>query len=323
MWGRGMGRRFAETIRALAGIRPKPAPAVPQPAAGAMPMPEPGKVVTGRMALPDGGTERGYRLFRPVGVGDGGAPAPLVVWLHGCTQNAEDFATGTRIDRFASEQGFIVLQPEQDSGANPRSCWNWFNRRDQQTDRGEAALIAAMTQAAIASGLVDSRRVYVAGLSAGGAMAALMGQLWPDLYAAVGVHSGLPAWAARNVPAALWVMRRGAIPAKGIAHPPPLIIVHGDADKVVVPANAAALLRQYETEAGSGEEREIAGPGRLPTRISTRRNKAGQVRVELWMVAGGGHGWMGGDSRGSHTEPQGPDATGEILRFFLEQKVNL
>lgn len=235
-----------------------------------------------------------------------GQSLPLVVMLHGCKQTPDDFAAGTRMNRLADELGFIVVYPAQAQAANLSRCWNWFSPRNQQRDHGEPSLIAGITRQAIARYKVDARRVYVAGLSAGGAMAAVMGATYPDLYAAVGVHSGLPYASARDTLSALAAMRgqrTGVAPLPAV----PTIVFHGDRDTTVHPRNGEYRIAGLELESETGE----AG-GRAYTRTVHR----GRPSLEYWLVHGAGHSWSGGDARASYADPRGPDATREMLRFF-------
>lgn len=285
---------------------------------------------------------RHYKLFVPPGAA--GRSLPLVVMLHGCTQDPDDFAAGTGMNALAREQGFHVLYPAQAQDANPSRCWNWFKHNHQRRDRGEAAVIATMTHAVIRARGIDSERVYIAGLSAGGAMAALVAAAYPETFAAVGVHSGLPPGAARSLPEGLAAMRGGtggrALPAgvpvrmrsKGsppspAALPVPAIVFHGDHDQTVHPINGeqvvAAVLASRVGAAASTDRRPVieqgvSTHGRRYTR-STHRSDTGQPIAEHWLVHGAGHAWSGGRTAGSYTDAQGPDASREMLRFFLEQ----
>jgi len=273
-----------------------------------------GTFLAGRLA--DARTERDYKLYVPPQAGQ--RPLPLVVMLHGCTQDPGDFAAGTRMNDLAQARGCFVLYPAQSSRANPQRCWNWFKHSHQQRGRGEPALLAAMTRHVMARHEVDACRVYVAGLSAGGAMAAILGDAYPDLYAAVGVHSGLAAGAATDLPSALAAMRTGGA-ATSSRPGPPTIVFHGDADTTVHPSNG-----DHVTAASAGQsastaeiERHSTSSGRSYTR-RVHRSPEGRVQAELWIVHGSGHAWSGGSRQGSFTDPAGPDATGEMLRFFLE-----
>ena len=264
---------------------------------------------------------RPYRLYVPAAYRRE-SPAPLIVLLHGCTQSPEDFAAGTRMNEAAEKAGCLVLYPGQTSSANQQKCWNWFSPADQARDAGEPSLIAGMTRLVMADYAVDARRVFVAGLSAGGAQAAIMGEAYPDLYAAIGVHSGLACGAARDVSSAFMAMQRGSsfhMPAG--KHPVvPAIIFHGDRDTTVNPRNADAVVAQTtrdERLATRKESGQVPG-GRAWDRIS-HVDQAGRVLVEQWIVHGAGHAWSGGSALGTYTDPQGPDATGEMLRFFLAQ----
>lgn len=260
------------------------------------------------------GTRR-YKLFVPAS--DAPGPRPLIVMLHGCTQDADDFARGTKMNEAAAAAGLYVLYPEQAKGKNPSRCWNWFKHNHQQRGRGEPAVLAGMVRAVMAQHAVDPRRVFVAGLSAGGAMAAILGRAYPELFAAVGVHSGLPPGAAQDLPSALSAMQTGAAAATVPPGGPPTIVFHGDQDTVVHPANATGVLQACAGSAAGGP----AQPGQAGGRSYTRQvwaDATGAVRAELWLVRGAGHAWSGGSAQGSHAYPAGPDASREMLRFFLE-----
>lgn len=259
---------------------------------------------------------RDYKLFVPSG--QHAEPMPLVVMLHGCTQNPDDFAAGTRMNQLAQSQGFAVLYPAQSQKANPQGCWNWFKHTHQTRERGEPALIAGMTREVMARLPIDPRRVYVAGLSAGGAMAAILGETWPDLYAAVGVHSGLAAGAAADLPSALAAMNGGAKAARPAGNGKPTIVFHGDADKTVNVANARAVIAGSVGAAKASEASRVGGSrgGRGASR-EIYRDANGKDVAELWLVQGAGHAWSGGGGAGSYTDPAGPDASAEMVRFFL------
>ena len=262
-----------------------------------------------------GTSARDYKLYVPPH--DGSHPLPLVVMLHGCTQDPDDFAAGTGMNDAARAAGCLVLYPAQSRQANPQGCWNWFKRTHQARGRGEAGMLAAMTQKIAAQHNVDPARIYVAGLSAGGAMAAILGEAYPDLFAAVGVHSGLAAGSARDLPSALGAMKSGA-PAAAPSAKTPTIVFHGDADGTVHHSNGAHVVAATAAATATPDvQRQRAAAGRDYTR-SVHSTPDGQVLAEHWVVHGSAHAWSGGSSAGSYTDPRGPDATAEMLRFFLE-----
>eukprot|EP01036_Dinobryon_divergens_P046103 gene46103-61643_t len=236
----------------------------------------------------------------------------------------------------AAGQGFFVLYPEQSPDANPQRCWNWFKHNHQQRGRGEAALLADLTQTIVEQHGLDPRRVFIAGLSAGGAMAASVAAAYPEIYAGVGVHSGLAPGAANNLQEALAAMRAGAASgastgvrgepalAGATALPVPTIVFHGNQDTTVHPRNgqqvlAAALVPAGPAAAAAPEVLEgRASGGRSYTRTRFA-NDTGRPVAEHWLVHGAGHAWSGGQASGSYTDPNGPDASAEMLRFFLAQ----
>ncbi len=283
-----------------------------------------------------------YHLYVPPGA-TANTPMPLVLMLHGCTQNPVDFATGTGMNAAAAPANALVLYPEQPHSANPNGCWNWFRPGDQHRGSGEPALLVAMLHDVMARHPVDGQRVYVAGLSAGGAMAALLGREYPDVFAAVGVHSGLKAGAAHNVMGALSAMKTGAKPGAAARHaadaqalpPPPMIVFHGDADTTVHAHNGEQLIQAtlsaLATTPGGGHATvETVHTGQSPHGQGYTRtvysvvggapaDKASpsQVVAEHWVLQGAGHAWAGGHAGGSHTDPRGVNATQEMLRFFV------
>ncbi len=269
-----------------------------------------------------------YRLYLPPDAPGDGAPRPMVVMLHGCTQHAEDFAAGTRMNALARELGVVVLYPEQTQHANAQKCWNWFKPQHQRRGRGEPAVIAALARSVATKHRVDPARVYVAGLSAGGAMADVVGHCYPDVFAAVGVHSGLPYGCAADVASALSAMRSGPGPAvAGTAGPRgtalPTIVFHGDADGTVHVRNAEALVEALRDGSGRGGAaaaprvtRGQTGRGARHTR-TVYTDAAGRDALEYWQLHGAGHAWSGGSASGSYTDPSGVDASAEMLRFFL------
>ncbi|HSI46964.1 MAG TPA: PHB depolymerase family esterase [Ideonella sp.] len=266
--------------------------------------------------------QRSYKLFVPPGAGE--RAMPLVVMLHGCTQHPDDFAAGTAMNAAAVEQGFVVLYPAQSQQANPQRCWSWFKHNHQQRGRGEPAVLASMTQQVIAEHGIDASRVYVAGLSAGGAMAAILGALYPELFAAVGVHSGLAAGAAADLPSALAAMKGqgGAGRTRSVAAPiaVPTIVFHGDADTTVHPSNGAAVIAACVGAGAVAEQQSLSGASGRDCTRSVYRQPDGRTRAEHWLVHGAGHAWSGGQPAGSYTDPRGPDATEAMLRFFMQHR---
>lgn len=260
---------------------------------------------------------RAYRVHVPA---DLDVMSPLVVMLHGCTQSPVDFAAGTRMNAHADRHGLVVVYPEQSRQANPQGCWNWFQPGDQRRDGGEPSVIAAIVGEVAATYGTDATRTYVAGMSAGAAMAVVLGRTHPDLFAAVGAHSGLPHGAATDLPSALQAMRQGASPSPAAGRGTPTIAFHGDRDTTVNRANAEAVLRQ--ATAGVAHplltvHQSPPGAGRAHTRY-VYRDPDGAVLAEGWSVHGLAHAWSGGDPAGSYTDADGPDASAEMLRFFAE-----
>jgi poly(hydroxyalkanoate) depolymerase family esterase len=276
---------------------------------------------------------RAYKLYIPSGYV--GQAVPLVVMLHGCTQNPDDFATGTHMNALAEEHIFLVAYPAQAQNANMSGCWNWFQATDQQRGQGEPSIIAGITCEVIGEYHIDPSQVYVAGMSAGGAMAAIMGVTYPDLYAAVGVHSGLAPGAAQDLSSAFTAMQGGRAgtahqdttigePARSV----PVIVFHGDRDTTVHPRNADHLLARYRAVNpidGREAKGKVASPetvtqGQVPGgyayTCATRQGADGRAMTEQWTIHGLGHAWSGGSRAGSYTDPKGPDASAEMLRFF-------
>jgi poly(hydroxyalkanoate) depolymerase family esterase len=258
---------------------------------------------------------RTYKLFVPSGYA--GQAVPLLVMLHGCKQSPDDFAAGTRMNELAEEQNFLVAYPEQSTSANPSKCWNWFKAPDQERGQGEPSLIAGITREIMSEFEVDSTRVAIAGLSAGGAAAAIMGAAYPDLFDAVGVHSGLACGSATDMPSAFAAMRAGA-PGLTRRSGVRTIVFHGDRDVTVNSVNGDQVIAQSKSTANlqvSVSQGQTPGGARYSRSVHT--HGSGEEVLEQWVVHGLGHAWSGGSPAGSYTDPRGPDASREMVRFFF------
>jgi poly(hydroxyalkanoate) depolymerase family esterase len=263
---------------------------------------------------------RTYKVYRPSG--HVGEKLPVVVMLHGCTQDPDDFAAGTRMNEVAEEQGFLVVYPCQPKSANMNRCWNWFNASEQRRGGGEPSLITGIARDVVASYSGDPTRIYVAGLSAGGAAAANLAATYPDVFAAVGVHSGLACGAARDMSSAFAAMGGGgAVVPRREGPLVPTIVFHGDADRTVNVVNAQQVIAQVAPETRSAP---TTTEGRTPAGMSYTRtvyaDAAGAPTLERWTLHGAGHAWSGGSAEGSFTDPRGPDASREMARFFLAHR---
>jgi poly(hydroxyalkanoate) depolymerase family esterase len=277
----------------------------------------------------NGAGTRSYKLYVPGGYT--GQAVPLIVMLHGCTQNPDDFAAGTRMNGLAEEHTFLVAYPAQSGNANMQRCWNWFQAADQQRGSGEPSIIAGITKQVMDEYEVEEGRVYVAGMSAGGAMAAILGATYPDLYAAVGVHSGLAPGSAHDLSSAFTAMRQGG---PVVAQPEntgqqrkilPTIIFHGDGDTTVHPRNGERLLAHLDAGNRNGSSPRVntrrgGVPGGYEYTRFTYKDASGRDLVERWSVHGLGHAWSGGSYPGSYTDPKGPEASAEMVRFFLQHR---
>jgi poly(hydroxyalkanoate) depolymerase family esterase len=293
----------------------------------------PGQFLDGRFANQAG--TLAYKLYIPANCSESRGARSLVVMMHGCTQSAEDFAAGTRMNHLAERDGFLVAYPEQAITANGSRCWNWFRPQDQRRDEGEPSLIAGLTREIALEHGVQPGRIFVAGLSAGAAMAVVLGSAYPEIFAAVGAHSGLPFGAATDVTTALAAMKavgpaRPAVPGGKPDMPKskmtcvPTIVFHGAADKTVAPGNSEAIVEQViaahadysamSVVTHSGESEDHCKYTR-----TIYRDRASRTVAEQWLIDGVRHAWSGGSPSGSYTDARGPDASVEMIRFFGEQ----
>lgn len=282
----------------------------------------PGTVSTHHVVVRSG--RRTYRLYTPRRVPAG--PAPLVVMLHGCKQTPDDFAAGTRMNALAEAHGFLVAYPEQPARANGASCWNWFEPAHQRRGQGEPAELAAVVADIRRQHRVDPRRVFVAGLSAGGAMAVVLGETYPEVFAGVAAHSGLALGTAVDVPSAFAAMHGGpgASPARRRAtRAVPTLVFHGTRDTTVAPTNADTVLQDAlaaHRQAGIALTETLddgVSAGGRRSQVQRFVDAAGTVRVARWVIDSAGHAWAGGSPAGSFTDAAGPDASAEAVRFFL------
>ena len=287
------------------------------------------------------GGNRAYFVHRPSELV---APAPLVVMLHGCTQTAADLARSTKMNAVADRHGFVVAYPQQSGQHNSQGCWNWFLPSHQQRAAGEPAVIAGIAQAVAASGSgfeVDPERVFLAGMSAGGAMAAILASTYPDLFSGLAVHSGIPYGAATSQEAAFQVMARGARDGNGHvdalaamgerARRIPTIVIHGTSDSIVSPVNGRRLVEQWLGANTLSPHEPLDGRLSRPAQVVQERvtgghaytrsrwsDGQGRAAVEYVEVAGLGHAWSGGAAGAAWSDARGPDAGEAIWRFFSE-----
>ncbi|WP_298928100.1 PHB depolymerase family esterase [uncultured Ramlibacter sp.] len=271
-----------------------------------------------------GGERHPYHLYVP-SRSEADGKLPLVVMLHGCKQDAADFARGTAMNALGEQEKVLVLYPEQLRKANGMGCWNWFEPGHQGRGAGEPAMLAALVQQVAAEHDADPARIYVAGLSAGGAMAAVLGQTYPDVFAAVGIHSGLPAGAAHDMPSAFSAMRKGTGSRSTKAAAVPTIVFHGTADKTVSSKNADAIVDgQLAAWTARGTQlassKQAQGAGARTAACTRWQDGDKKSLLESWSVAASPHAWSGGDASGSFTDPAGPDASAQMLRFFLQHR---
>ncbi len=325
------GDTDSETEPAVFDFAPLRTP-VHEPPASAPPSPadvDPGRFIDGNFTNAAG--TRPYKLFIPSGASS--TSRPMVVMLHGCKQNPADFAAGTRMNEIAQSRGWIVLYPGQQKTANQMGCWNWFQEADQQRGRGEPSIIADMARQVAHEQGADMSRIFVAGLSAGGAMAAIMATTYPELFAAAGIHSGLPHAAASDLVSALQAMKKG--PSSQSVHAAsrqervvvPTIVFHGDRDTTVHPCNGEEVIARARfsssqaamaSSGGRVESQRGQVPGGHAYTRKIHRDERGLCDAEHWIIHGAGHAWSGGSAKGSYTDARGPDASAEMLRFFEE-----
>ena len=264
-----------------------------------------------------------------------GAQVPLVVALHGCTQQIDGFRQLTALDKLAESKGFIVVFPGQTPSENSQNCWNWFKQAHMQRGSGEPSIIAGITQSIQQRYSVDTKRTYVLGFSAGGAMATVMGATYPDLYAAVGSgsgceYNGLPCVGSPGPDPV--VSGKAAYQAMGSsARAMPVIAFQGDADTTVVPANGDRIVREWQVtddwaDDGSSNgsipvaptstsARQVSG-GRSYT-VSTYGDGRGGELIQYWVVRGMNHAWSGGCSCQQYADPSGPNEGQAMYAFFL------
>lgn len=310
-------RKVAEAMEALWSPGKSKKPWGAWPMGWATPAPESsaalGLGLQERWLRGEGGSTR-YWVKRPAG--REGERLPMALMLHGCKQTAEDFAVGSAMGEIAEREGVILVYPEQDAARAPGRCWRWFEPGHQARGAGEPALMAAIAREAGEEFGADGSRVFIAGLSAGAAMALLAAREYPEVFAAAGCHSGLPPGSASDARSALLAMRKGASEASEASARVPLIVFHGAADRAVAPRNAELC---FEALCPDGEERSerFEKGGRSVERRS--RWAGGKAVGELWLIEGAGHAWSGGDERGGYADALGPNAAEETLRFFLSQ----
>ncbi|AXC50596.1 esterase [Paracoccus suum] len=315
---------LGEVVRTLRagkpGLKLDGLPGLPRPTpAPDLPLPEGAQFLDLRHVCPSGA--RRYRLYIPSRADEG--LRGLVVMLHGCTQTPEDFAAGTGMNALAEKHRLLVVYPAQTGGDNAMSCWNWFRPEDQRRGAGEPAIIASLTHELRARYAIPEDRVFAAGLSAGGAMAAILAETYPELYAAVGIHSGLAYGSANDTMSAFAAMRGQPAVVRmpspnartGAAQGPRVIVFQGTADSTVHPSNAARII------AGKGAVKASPSAPSGGTRgyiRSVAKRADGTNAVECWMIDGAQHAWSGGSSSGSYTDPTGPDASAAMVHFFLQ-----
>jgi poly(hydroxyalkanoate) depolymerase family esterase len=309
------------SIRSMFGIHNRSGPITLRSSASPGVPPTPGQFIERAYANEAG--SRQYKVYIP-NMGPRRKFRALVVMLHGCTQDPDDFATGTRMNQLADSGEFLVAYPAQPSKANGMRCWNWYDPDNQARDQGEPSLIAGITRELAAEFGISSQHIYVAGLSAGAAMAMTMGVNYPDLFAAVGVHSGLPFGAARSLQTAMAAMQgRGSESLLPLKSSLTAIVFHGDRDSTISIDNGAKVVEQATAAYAALEkpltaaERELESANGRGVSVTVYSDARKRPIVEYWMVHGAGHAWSGGSSEGSQADEKGPNASEEMIRFFF------
>jgi poly(hydroxyalkanoate) depolymerase family esterase len=290
--------------------------------------------------IPGKHAEREYKLYVPAKQGD--RPAPLVVMLHGCTQNPDVFAESTRMNAHADKGGFLVLYPAQKLSANPARCWNWFLPKNQARDSGEPAEIVGLVQQVAGEYPVDRKRVYVAGLSAGASMSAILAACYPDVFAAAAIHDGTMYKSATSFGEAQKVMVTGKAPdpdrlaseawscggKKSLAVP--VMVWHGEGDNIVNRANGEFLVRQFVALNDLADDGKSNGSVKQAAKTESGRVEKGhdysvvsyELRgrplVQYYKVDKMGHAWSGGKDDLIFSDGKGPDASGLMWNFFRQ-----
>ncbi len=266
---------------------------------------------------------RSYRLYLPAS--HPARPKGLILMLHGCDQTADDFALGTHMNALAEKHGLAVAYPTQSGRHNRASCWNWFKPTNQVRGMGEPAILASLTRKLMREFGIQRDNVFVAGLSAGGSMAAILADVYPDVFSAAGIHSGLARGSAQNVLSAMSAMRKGGdsagtTPAVAtLSKPVRRIVFQGDNDGTVHPSNASTIVAAAmggDATPLTTTKRSVRGRGYARSNFA---GPDGAVQLELWMLEGAGHAWSGGCAAGSYSDSRGPDASAQMVRFFLTQ----
>jgi poly(hydroxyalkanoate) depolymerase family esterase len=300
--------------------------------------------VTGSVRVAAG--SRKYKLWVPAAADEARSSVPLVMMLHGCSQKPEDLAEISGMNGVADKNGFLVVYPEQPLRANLLHCWNWYDPKHQSRGGGEPSILAAIVEEIGATHPIDRERVYVGGISAGAAMAIVLGATYPDVFRGIGAVAGVAFGAANSLRSGLATMKHGgpdparqglaafeAMNHPSVKNPPgrmPVIVFHGDADRIVNPVNAEQVIAQwartnqlldgnqdgdaaFDASSKFSEGQKSAG---RPFRKYSYKDAGGRLRMEQWIVEGMGHAWPGSPQPGEFADPRGPNASQEMWRFF-------